>query len=53
MKYTQIPVDTFERLQLNAGILVDDFTPSTGVVGNLIGATTGGNQFAATRCGRY
>lgn len=48
MKYTQIPVDTFERLQLNAGILVDDFTPSTGVVGNLIGATTGGNQFTAT-----
>lgn len=48
MKYTQIPVDTFERLQLNAGILVDNFTPSTGVVGNLIGATTGGNQFKAT-----
>lgn len=45
MKYTQIPVDTFERLQLNAGILVDHFTPSTGVVGNLIGATTGGVQF--------
>lgn len=48
MRYTQIPVDTFERLQLNAGILVDDFTPSTGEVGNLIGATTGGIQFAAT-----
>lgn len=48
MKYTQIPVDTFERLQLNAGILVDNFTPSTGVVGNLIGATTGGIQFQAT-----
>ena len=48
MKYTQIPVDTFERIQLNAGILVDDFTPSTGVVGNLIGATTGGINFTAT-----
>ena len=48
MKYTQIPVDTFERIQLNAGILVDDFTPATGVVGNLIGATTGGINFTAT-----
>lgn len=48
MKYTQIPVDTFERLQLNAGILVDAFTPATGVVGNLIGATTGGINFTAT-----
>lgn len=48
MKYTQIPVDTFERLQLNAGILVDDFDPSDGTIGNLIGATTGGISFAAT-----
>ena len=47
MKYTQIPVDTFESLQLNAGILVDDFNPSTGVVGNLLGATTGGTSFAS------
>lgn len=47
MKYTQIPVDTFESLQLNAGILVDDFDPTTGVVGNLLGATTGGTSFAS------
>lgn len=47
-KYTQIPTNTFERLQMNAGILVDKFTPSTGVVGNLLGATTGGIQFADT-----
>lgn len=47
MKYTQIPTDTFQHLQLNAGILVSDFTPSTGAIGDgaLIGATTGGIQF--------
>lgn len=46
MKFTQIPEDTFEKLQLNAGILVDTFNPSTGVIGNLMGATTGGITFA-------
>lgn len=45
MKFTQIPTGTFEQLQLNAGILVDEFTPSSGTIGNLIGATTGGIQF--------
>lgn len=45
MKFTKIPEDTFEQLQLNAGILVDAFTPSTGVIGNLLGATTGGITF--------
>ena len=47
MKYTQVPTDTFEQLQLNAGILVDSFTPSTGVIGNILGATTGGITFAS------
>ena len=47
MKYTQIPADTFQKLQLNAGILVDEFTPATGVIGNLLGATTGGITFAS------
>lgn len=45
MKFTQIPATTFEEIQLNAGILVDDFTPATGVVGNILGATTGGLTF--------
>lgn len=45
MQFTKIPEDTFEQLQLNAGILVDTFTPSSGVIGNLLGATTGGIQF--------
>ena len=46
MQYTRIPEDTFEKLQLNAGILVDDFTPASGTIGNLMGATTGGITFA-------
>ena len=45
MKFTQIPVDTFRRIQLNAGIIVDDFDPATGVIGNLLGATSGGVNF--------
>lgn len=48
MKFTQIPTSTFENLQMNAGILLDEFTPSTGVIGNIIGATTGGINFTAT-----
>lgn len=48
MKYTQIPSDTFQKLAMNAGILVDDFTPATGVIGNIIGATSGGITFSAT-----
>lgn len=46
MKFTQIPSDTFQKLILNAGILVDEFTPATGVIGNLLGATTGGIEFS-------
>ena len=45
MKYTQIPATAFKDIQLNAGILVDDFTPDTGVIGNILGATSGGVQF--------
>lgn len=48
LNYTRVPANTFEKLVLNAGILVDSFTPSTGVIGNIIGATTGGLQFSAT-----
>ncbi len=47
MKYTQIPTDTFQNLQLNAGIIVSEFTPGTGAIGSggVIGATTGGINF--------
>lgn len=46
MKFTQIPATAFQNIQLNAGILVDSFNPATGVIGRLLGATTGGVQFA-------
>lgn len=46
-KFTKVPEDTFEQLQLNAGILVDTFTPSTGTIGNILGATSGGINFAS------
>lgn len=45
MKYTQIPATAFQNIQLNAGILTDNFTPSTGVIGRLLGATSGGVNF--------
>lgn len=45
MKFTKIPENTFEELQMNAGILVENFDPKTGDVTNLLGATTGGITF--------
>lgn len=45
MKYTQIPATAFQNIQLNAGILVDNFNPATGVIGNILGATSGGVNF--------
>lgn len=46
LKYTQVPSDTFQHLVLNAGILAAEFNPATGVVGSLLGATSGGIAFA-------
>lgn len=45
MQYTQVPANTFDTLQMNAGIVTDDFTPATGVIGNILGATSGGLTF--------
>ena len=47
MKFTRIPEDTFKNIQLNAGILVRSFTPSTQEIDGLLGATTGGITFTA------
>lgn len=46
-KFTQIPTDTFSKLQINAGILIrgaSGFTPATGTIAEnaLMGATSGG-----------
>lgn len=48
MKFTKIPNDTFKNLQMNAGMLVTDFNPSTGEADGIVGATTGGVNFTAT-----
>lgn len=49
-KFTQIPTDTFKKLQLGAGILTTEFDPATGALtaSNIIGATSGGVSFEAT-----
>lgn len=49
-KFTQIPTDTFKKLQLGAGILVTEFNPATGelTASDIIGATSGGVSFEAT-----
>ena len=50
MKFTRIPETAFQSLQLNAGILLRDFTPGTGTVdeADIMGATSGGVSFTAT-----
>ena len=50
MKFTKIPTNTFKELQLNAGVIVNEFTPSSGTItaSNIIGATSGGVNFTAT-----
>lgn len=48
MKYTQIPATAFKNIQMNAGILTKSFVPSTQVIGDLLGATSGGVNFTAT-----
>lgn len=49
MRYTKIPETTFQNLQLNAGIMLKNFTPTTGAFEDtdIIGATSGGVNFVA------
>lgn len=49
-KFTQIPMDTFKKLQLGAGLLTTDFDTATGelTASNIVGATSGGVSFEAT-----
>lgn len=48
-KFTKIPADTFKQLQINAGVILSDFTPATGAFEpeNQLGATTGGITLTA------
>lgn len=47
MRFTKIPETTFSEVQLNAGVLLADFTPADGSfeLTDIIGATTGGVSF--------
>lgn len=50
MKYKKIPQNTFQTIQMNAGVLLSEFDPSTPTVADakILGATTGGLNFTAT-----
>ena len=50
MKYTQVATDAFEKLQLNAGVLLTEFNPTSGALDKtkIFGATGGGVSFTAT-----
>lgn len=50
MKFTKIPADTFQKLQINSAILLKDFAPDSAEYQetDLLGATTGGISFEAT-----
>lgn len=50
MKYTKVPADTFQTLQMNAGVLLSQFDPASATVtdDNILGATSGGVNFTAT-----
>lgn len=49
MKFTKIPETTFQNMQLNAGVLVNDFDPEGAALAleNIVGATSGGIKFSA------
>lgn len=49
MRYTKIPEATFQNLQLNAGVMLKKFTPTSGAFedADIIGATSGGVNFVA------
>lgn len=49
MKYTQVRADTFENIQINAAIVLNNFNPDEGTYEKtaIIGATTGGSSFAS------
>lgn len=53
MKFTKIPENTFQEIQLNAGVLLSAFDVTNppapdAMIANIIGATSGGVNFTAT-----
>lgn len=49
MKFTQVATDAFQKLQLNAGVLLTEFEPTTGALDKtkIFAATGGGTSFTA------
>lgn len=49
MTFTKIPANTFQKLQLNAGIILKKFNPEGGAYeeADIVGATSGGVNFRA------
>lgn len=49
MKFTQVAADAFQKLQLNAGVLLKSFNPATGELdrASIFAATSGGVSFTA------
>ena len=50
MKFTKIPETAFKKMQINAGVILSDFVPTTATLNteDIIGATSGGVSFTAT-----
>ena len=49
-KFTKIPTTTFQTLQINAGVLLSEFDPTSPTVADakILGATSGGINFTAS-----
>lgn len=51
MKFTKIPTTTFQKLVLNAGVILTEFNPATPASepddSKILGATNGGSNFSA------
>ena len=49
MKYTQVAADAFQKLQLNAGVLLTEFNPTTATLDRtkIFASTSGGVSFTA------
>ncbi|MCR0429230.1 hypothetical protein MKC53_04375 [[Clostridium] innocuum] len=48
MKFTKIPETAFDEIQLNAGVLLKEFTPESAECDGIVAATSGGISFEAT-----
>lgn len=50
MKFTTVATDTFQKLQLNAGVLLTEFDPTVGTPdrSKIFAATSGGAQFTVS-----